>query len=288
MSGTKAVLLSTFGVAVLLMCGKLHADSYEGFAEPSKTVELAAPEQGTIDTVSVSEGTRVSKGQLLVELDSEVIQSAVRVARAKANAVGYIDAAKAELKLRKSRVRKLRQLHSRGHAMKTELERAEADLEVVRASLLSAQEEHRIRQLQVEQLQAQLRLRQIHSPIDGVVVEIHREIGEVLLISDPRVITVVQLNPLRVEFSVSPRIASELKQNQKVYLNMSDKQNRTTGTVELVSPVMDAKSGTVEVSVLLDNTNDRFRSGTRFFLGDSGSESPPTENLTFAAGGQQN
>ena len=112
--------------------------------------------------------------------------------------------------------------------------------------------------------------------------------GEVLLISDPRVITVVQLNPLRVKFSVSPRLASELKQNQKVYLDMSDKQKRTTGTVELVSPVMDAKSGTVEVSVLLDNTNNRFRSGTRFFLGVGGSESPPTQDLTFAAGGQPN
>ncbi len=58
-----------------------------------------------------------------------------------------------------------------------------------------------------------------------------------------------------------------------------------TATVESVAPVMDAKSGTVEVTVAIDNPNEQISSGARCWLlmsGDAAGTSEPTRYTSAA------
>ena len=79
-------------------------------------------------------------------------------------------------------------------------------------------------------------------------------------------LTVVQLNPLRVTFSVPTAQGLTMKAGQPLPLVLSETSEKLTGTVELVSPVTDAESGTVRVKVLIDNAKGSYRSGVRFAL----------------------
>ena len=107
---------------------------------------------------------------------------------------------------------------------------------------------------------------QIRSPIDGVVSEVFREVGEAFVASDPRVATIVQLKKLRARFSASPGLAAKFAPGQTVSLLVTDAQQIVVGEVELIAPVIDARSGTVQVVIVIDNPDERIRSGARCLL----------------------
>ena len=124
------------------------------------------------------------------------------------------------------------------------------------------------------------------SPFDGVVAEVHREVGESLPLADPRIVTLVQLDKLRTRFSASPEVAASLKPDQKVQVTLTQSDKKIDAVVERISPVIDAKSGTLEVHVVINNEKQKLRSGTRCLLEVEESEnnkpSKKTKTLTVA------
>ena len=254
-----ALLLAFVGVRPASAASEI----VEGFTEPVRTIDVAASELGIVTRVEVEDGDSVAQGDLLAELDSEVLQRTWEIARAKADAVGAADAARAERDLKLKRLTQLERLMSRGHATPGELARARADLAVAEARVKMAEEEQQMSELECRRIMAQIERRRIRSPIHGVVSEVHRDIGEAFLTNDPRIVTLVQLDQLRVRFPVMPHQAVHISEGQQVELQMPDIGKQTQGTVERISPVMDAKSGTITVEVLIDNKERKLRSGTR-------------------------
>jgi RND family efflux transporter MFP subunit len=239
----------------------------EGFTEPYRHIDVAAAsESGRITSMNVREGESVSKGQLLATLDVDVLIATLNIAKERSRLSGQLDAANAELQLRRRRLKYIEQLVAEGHATEGELDRARTDLAVAQASVLVADEERRLAALECKRIEAQIERRQVRSPIDGVVTHVHREEGEAVAINDPQLITVVQLDPLRVKFSLSVAQSSMMTEGQTVSLHMSDLGQTAEGKVELVAPVLDAKSGTVSVNCVIDNRGNRYRSGMRCVL----------------------
>jgi RND family efflux transporter MFP subunit len=239
------------------------ADSIEGFTEPVQTIDVAASELGIIAAMKVTEGQHVKAGELLAELDIDVLQSTLEVAQAKAAALGAIEGARAERDFKQKRLLELDKLMVKGHATSGELARAEADLAVAEARLKVAQEEAAMAELECRRIQAQIERRRIRSPITGLVTGVHREVGEAFLANDPRIVTLVNLSKLRVRFQMLPQQAVEFSEKDRLTLQLPDIEKSVNGVVELISPVMDAKSGTLEVSVLIDNEELKLRSGAR-------------------------
>ena len=64
---------------------------------------------------------------------------------------------------------------------------------VAEAQIKLANEERELASLECDRIEAQIEQRRLRSPIDGVVVEVMREVGESTQISDPRLLTLVQL-----------------------------------------------------------------------------------------------
>jgi RND family efflux transporter MFP subunit len=247
------------------------AQVVEGFTEPYRQIGVAAAaDGGLITAINVKEGELVSKGQILAELNSEVLEATLKVAQERSRLRGKKDAATAELTLRERRLEKLKELVTKRHATEAEVERAEADLEIAKANLVLAQEEQRVYALECLRIEAELERRRIKSPIHGVVVELHREVGESVMISDPRVLTLVQLNPLRVRLSMSYAQTTNLQVGQEIPLSIVEAGKSTKGKIEVISPVMDAKSGTVQVTCVIDNGKRAFYSGQRCIFSPDG------------------
>ncbi|MDA7979111.1 MAG: efflux RND transporter periplasmic adaptor subunit [Pirellulales bacterium] len=244
------MLLATTGVGSARTSQDIEI---EGITEPYLEIEIAAAEMGLLKGIQVAEGDTVKKGQVVALLDDSVLQAALDIARSAMNSRARRESAEAECELRSRTLEKLRELRARNHATQQELERAELQLRVAEGNLLAVIEEQEVRQLEYEKILAQLRQRQIVSPIDGVVTRVFRDQGEFVPLSDPEIMTVVQLDSLLVVFSVPAPVCDRLELRQSATVQFTLSQTTVSGEIEYISPIVDPQSGTKRVRVRLSN-----------------------------------
>ena len=242
------------------------ADTVEGFTEPFRKVDVSAGEPGVITSIDVEPGQVVARGDTLLSLDTSVLEATLAMARQRAGASGAVNAARAELTLRRERLEQIKTLRERGHATQRELSRAATDVKIAVARLKLAEEEALLNQLDCKRIEAQIARRKIRSPLDAVVAEVHREVGEANLVTEPAIITLVQLKKLRVRFPLTPVQITQLSEDQEVALSLPDVNKKVRGRIQRIAPVLDAKSGTLEVNIVINNENGKLRSGTRCLL----------------------
>ncbi len=165
--------------------------------------------------------------------------------------------------LRARRLELIQRLHRDDHAMPEELQRALADHDIAAGNVLSAQEQLVLKRLEYDKIMAQIERRSVRAPIDGVVTTLLKHEGELVAPHDPQLLVLVQLDPLLAEFAVPWSGAARLNVGDSVMVEFEESQQRVDGSVEFISPLTDAESGTVSVKVRLDNPQGSLRSGDR-------------------------
>jgi RND family efflux transporter MFP subunit len=235
----------------------------EGFTEPVHKLDLIPPEPGIITSLTAHEGDRVEKGQLLGSLDCETQQIALEIAKANMAAHGKLDSATAERDLRRWRLAKLQKLRDEVHATDEEVNRAASELAVADANVLTALEQHAADTLEVDRIASMIERRMMRSPFAGMVTRVFREEKEFVGSNNTPVLTIMQLDKLRVTFTIPTALALRLKVNQIVSLTFPNSGQKATGKIESISPVTEAESDTVRVKVLIDNEQGKYRCGVR-------------------------
>jgi RND family efflux transporter MFP subunit len=253
--------------------------SIEGFADPIRRIDLAAAEPGILVKLFVKEGEPIKAGQTLARLDREVHEISVKIAKRAKEQRGRVNAARAERDQRAERLERLRTIEPKRFASADEIARAETELSIAEANLLAAEEQLAIDALEFDKAKAMLDRREIRSPIDGVVVKLHREEREFVNVINPTVVTVVQLHPLQVIFPVPTTEALKLTRDQQVAIRMPELKQEAVGRVEMISPITEAESGTVRVKVLIDNADGRYRAGLRCVLTPGQTVSAPLASV---------
>ena len=238
---------------------------FEGFLEPNQVVDISTPFRDRIQALHVHDGDRVKAGQLLAELDSRVLEANLAVARQAAASHGQVDAARALVAMRKNRLQLLQELEKSGNARPRELATARTDLAMARARLQGAIEEQRLKKLDVRVIQARIEEKKLRSPLDGVVEKVYKQQFELIGGGDAEpLLTLVQLDPLLGRFHLPLTAAQGLRPGQEVQVRIGDA--RAEGTIDFVSPVIDARSGTVTVRVRVPNPDLALTSGSRCHL----------------------
>ena len=250
----------------LLGANRIDVKRSEGFTEPYQTIDVAAADSGIVKDVRVELGQTVKKAEVLGTLDEDVLRASLEIAQLKANSTAAIEAATAEMELKQQRLNALAEINRTGGGSRDELSRAKADAELARAKLKLAEETLAADRLEVKKVEVQLQRRTIRSPIDGVVTDIHRDPGEFVSLTEPKLFTVVRLDRLRAKFYVPAEQSLRFSKAQRVKMSGQADDKLLTGEVEFVSPVTHAESGLVRVDVILDNRDGRLRSGQRLTL----------------------
>ena len=164
--------------------------------------------------------------------------------------------------MQENRYSMLKELEKSGNARPQELMTAKTDLVMARAQLQSALDDRILKQREAGIIRAQIEERNLRSPVDGIVVKISRQPSELIGGSDGEgFITVVQLDPLLAVFHVPPEIAGSLVKGAEIALESGG--TAVFGTIDFISPVINAQSGTVEVRVSIGNPDNRLISGGR-------------------------
>ncbi|MGI9428568.1 MAG: efflux RND transporter periplasmic adaptor subunit [Bythopirellula sp.] len=237
------------------------ARASDGFTEPYRTISVAAPEAGIIGKTFVEEGATVRQGEPLVQLDVALQQALLAIAEVGKQARGRVDAAQAEVNLRKQMLTALEDLRATGHARAEELERARADLAIAQGELTAAREQQQLKQLEYQQIRVQIDRRTVRAPLDGVVTKVLKRSGEFTAPNDPNLMVLVQLDPLFATFDLASSEAAELAVGQPVSVRFGDSGADAEGQIDYVSPVIDAESGTVAIKVRLPNPDGQLQSG---------------------------
>lgn len=233
-----------------------------------------------MESIRVKVGQRVTAGQDLGALDSEVLRVQRKICLAKSEASSELEAAKAELEVRKSLYERYLALRKDSNeASEVEVNRKRADMEIQQAKVRSVEEARSLQLLEVEQLDAQLRQRMFVSPIEGIVVDVDVEQGDFVAPGQTKsLMTIVDIDRLRATFHVPSRQAASLTDAQEITLAIPDTATSVSAKVEYVSPITDPRTGTVVVRAIIPNEKQAIRSGIRCRF-----QSPTSPNANQAA-----
>lgn len=242
---------------------------YDGFAEAVDDVMVAAFESGRVESVLVKVGDQVKAGQVLAILEQSPQRINVQSAEIAAAMRGQLKVAEAERRLHEMRLKQLRELAGNGNARPEEVDRADAELQMAIAKYLNATEEVAHREVELKNAQEQLRRRQVISPIDGVVAKISLDPGEYVLPSELTVARVINPSKLKAVFNVPAAEAIRLTSGHVVRVEFASVSRSAEGVIETIAPMIDADSGTVAITVIVDNSSKLWTPGDRCLMDPS-------------------
>lgn len=256
------VLVTQAGFHTAPSFGFSPQDGYaiEGFTEPFRKIELSSDETGAIAALAVREGDRVQTQDVVATLDSRVQKIQLQIAKKMAGSTSQRIAAGKTLKKRQAISQRLEQLRGQGHASESEIIRADLELSIAESKYNTAVEEAAIREIEAKRAAVQLERRTITAPFNGLVAKIHSREGEFLSPLHPEICTIVQVDKLLATFNISSDQAAEFSVGQRYELRLGNGQT-VSGEVYLVGVETDPQSGTVEIKLLVDNSDYRIRSG---------------------------
>ncbi|MBI9087386.1 MAG: efflux RND transporter periplasmic adaptor subunit [Desulfobacterales bacterium] len=252
---------------------------YDGLIEPCLIVDIGAPAEGIVATVTVERSSPVKKGDILVELESSVEQAALEKTKAMAAFDG-------EIRLQQTQLAFARRVHQRVKQLAAisthDKDLAETEITRTVYRLKKAQESHTLATLELKKAQAVVALRAVKSPISGVVVERYVSPGE--YVNSQPLLRVVKIDPLRIEVIVPARIFGKINPGMTATIAPElPEYGEQTATVTIVDKVIDAASSTFGVRLELPNTKHTMPSGmkclVRFEINDDTGEKSTTTAL---------
>jgi RND family efflux transporter MFP subunit len=228
--------------------------------EPYELVEIGSPVTGLIEKIHVERGDSVEAGQVLVNLESGVETAAVELARVRARKEADVQSREARLALGKRRQERGDELFERNALSLDERDQLETDAELARLELREARENRELARLELAQAIEALERRTILSPIPGVVV--NRMLSEGEVVDEETILTVAQLDPLRVEVILPSAMFGAIRPGMRAEVTPEVPGDRPhVASVAIVDRMIDPASGTFGVRLELPNPDQAIPGG---------------------------
>ncbi len=241
-----------------------------GVIELVEQADIAPETMGQVLAVHVERGDRVKKGQLLLELDDSNAQAQLdsidaRIERLK----GGIESAEADMEKAIRDSQGFRSLADRGFSTPTEVADAQTLLAKSTASLAMSRFDLKEAQASRKANLEALSNTRILAPIEGVVIDMDVEVGEIVIAGTTNLpgsilLTVGDIDRKQVRADVDETDVSLVGSDQKVEIFLqSDQEQTLEGKVELVAPT-GKKEGEVvsfETIVAIEGQQPQLRPG---------------------------
>lgn len=296
MKRNKFMLFAALAALLLSSCGKSGSPSFGDNEYPVVTIGVQSTElqatypatikgiqdveirpkiSGFITKVSVHEGQRVSKGQLLFTIDNETYAAAVRSAEAAVRqAQSSVASAQAQLATAKLTYTNSQNLYKNNVIGSYELQTAKNQLSTAEAAVAQANSAVASAKAQLASAKENLSFCYVTSPTAGVVGDIPFKQGALVSASSAQPLTTVSnSSTMEVYFSMTEKdilsmtkssgsIAEAIKKFPAVKLRLADGTVFShDGTVTKVSGVVDAATGSVSMIARFSNPEYLLRSG---------------------------
>jgi RND family efflux transporter MFP subunit len=210
--------------------------------------EVAPRIQGRVARLFVDEGSRVRRGQPLLELETDYTRISLQQAEAElARATAMLNEARRDLDRKK-------ELIAKDSIPRATYDRSEAMFDQANAARASAN-------AMVSMYRQQIADSTVRSPIDGIVAEKRTDVGQKL--GDGAVTFVIlQVSPLKLRFRVPERYLGRIRPGQAVTAQSDPYPGETfAGTIKTVGGVIDPSTRTMFAEAEFPNRDGRLRPG---------------------------
>ncbi|WP_276662742.1 efflux RND transporter periplasmic adaptor subunit [Thauera aminoaromatica] len=230
--------------------------------EPDKVADLGSPVVGVLESIRAERGDIVRKGQPLALLRSDVERASAEVARSRAASEADLRAAQANRDLARQKLTRAEDLVARNFLAQQALDQARADYQVAEQKLMQTRDQLRVWGREVGVAEAQVGLRTLRAPFEGVVVERYLSAGE--RVEEKPVFKLARIDMLRVEVIVPAARFGSIRVGELASVK-PDLPNAApvAASVALVDRVVDAASNTFRVRLSLPNADLRLPAGLR-------------------------
>ncbi len=227
-------------VNVTVMTIKLEPQFAETFelpavVEPNRVVTIAAEVEGRIEKIPSAEGSRVQAGDLLVQLNADLIRPQFEIAEA-------------QLERDRIEFERMKELVKNDATPRSDLDNATTSLATSKA--------------QMEQARARFERTRILAPISGVLNDTLVEQGEYVQPGMP-VAEIVDTDAVKVMVDVPERDISffEVGAEAEIYLDYRGREKSLTGKITFINELADQHTRSTDIEIVLQNEKGFLRSG---------------------------
>lgn len=248
---------SVVGVEKVTETEDMESRRYTGLVMSQSVVNLTPRVSGEILEIGFGDGDLVKKGQVLYRLDSVQYEATVK------NVEAEIAEIKAKLIYAEDNYNRNKLLYEKKATSLDTMESAKSTLEAEKAALLAME-------AQLITAKDNLKHTVITSPQDGVAGVTHFTAGNYLTPSSGTLLTIIQIRPIRVRFSVSTSdflsmfgSPDELKQNGAVRVKLSDgREYGEIGEIELMNNEANSNTDAIQIYARFANADVKLIAGS--------------------------
>lgn len=222
---------------------------------PEMYIELRSPIDTTLKAMLVKTGDSIKQDQPLVQLENSVEIAKVELRKSQALSYSDIENRRVQLKYARRNLKRIQNLFAKNSVSLFEKDKADTEVSLAKIELIKAKENRNIAGLSLQQAQAELALRTIRSPIDGIVVDSYARVGE--SVADRTIMKLAQIDPLRVELIAPTEYFGLIKKDMQVEILPERPVDKIfKATVTVVDQLIDPASGSFTVRMALPNPGD--------------------------------
>lgn len=223
--------------------------SANGTLNPITVINVGTQVSGTVRKLYVDFNDRVTKGQLLMELDGEVL-----IATEKQSAA-MVNSAKASLDYARADYNRMQTLYKKEYVSKQEVDKALQVLKTAQASLQQAEAQN-------QKDKSNVGFTKIYSPVDGIVTNREVDVGQTVAASfqTPTLITIAEnMSKMSIDTSFAEADIGDIKAGQSVNFTVDAFPNQTfKGIVKQIrlNPTTNSNVVTYNVRIDVDNPKE--------------------------------
>lgn len=250
-------------LALLTASSVAQAGSLNCRIEPHLLVDVSSPTDGVVDEMLVEKNQLVSKGDILATLESSVVAATVKLRKAQAEMTSDITAKEQAFAFSRRNLARIDEVYRGKAGSFAQLDEARTEMALAEQQLQQAKDRKLQAELEYQRASQELARRTIISPIDGLVVDRHKDPGE--YIGSEPLLQLAQLNPLKVEVYAPASLFGKitLGMNAMVVPEITLQQKKYRATVIMVDRFIDAPSHTFGIQLSFPNPNNQLPSGLK-------------------------
>lgn len=208
--------------------------------------DLASEFEGAVASLHFKEGQHVKKGDILLRLDTAVLESSIQAQSAS------IDAMKADLTRQERDLERTKALFDRNSISQSEYDLIYFGVERTKAQLQALQSQMKTLQIQKEKMQ-------IKAPFEGIITQRNVDVGE-WVSKGAAVATLVDPKSIEARVSVPARFIHALRDHE--HFSAAIEQQEFDVAIKSLIPLADTTSRTFMVKLALPET-EKFIEGMR-------------------------
>jgi RND family efflux transporter MFP subunit len=259
---TPAVSVEVVSVSQIYPSQSFTLLNASGYVVAQRKAAVASKITGRLVSLSVSEGSRVKKGQVIARLENEDADASREQAAANLNAArANVEQARAELKEASLTFERNKRLITNGSISQVEYENSETRYKKAKAAVDGAEATLKANSAALRGATVAQEYALIRAPFDAVVLTKNADIGDIITPlgaaanAKAAVVTIADMSYLEVEADVSESNLSLIKSGQPCLIQLDAfPDSRFNGVVKTIVPTADRSKASIMVKVgFIDN-----------------------------------